>query len=168
MDFPETPTGKQVAHGVALDMVRLNRALDSLRALAYRAGVAPLFTDEEPPRAGPWETREYLICELAEGVGRMDALRQHRTLPALPEAVRVRAELLYQDICHHGAALEQAGFIMPHENPRFIAAHYLDTTTDMNDLREYYQKPEFQRPLPAINARGAAIEPFGRTTGKAY
>lgn len=75
MHFYETPTGQRLALGLTHEMVHANHALDSLRALAYRDGVAPLFTDEGNPTASPWDTRQDLVCDLSDVYARLDTLR---------------------------------------------------------------------------------------------
>lgn len=162
MDYHETPSGKQAQLGVIHDIAGINRQLDSLRALAYRDGeVAPLFTDGDAPKAGPWDTKEELTNSLAEALGRLKLLKQPHASLYIGDALCQQAQWLHDDICFQCNAFEKAGFISFQEKPQEALKLFHDETASMKDLLPLYTSLAMKGPAPTVDTRGAVIAPLG-------
>lgn len=161
MLYHETPSGQKLALGVTHDMINTHRGLDRLRSLAYLDGVPPLFSDEAPITQRPWDTREALVCDLAESYARLDALRSSRFRGYLAKDQLLRVSQLCDDIVHHGVKLEQAGWLMPNERPDYVAGQLFHTHSKRGALVAYYETMATESgPAPKVDARGASTEPF--------
>lgn len=122
MDAATPFTKETLSRGLMADIALTARRLDALRGMAYKTGVAPIFTDEDPlPRARPWDHKETLISDIAQAYARMEAMHGERALAYVSEDARQAAQLAYFDIRYQCSQLHKAGFLSNADLPEVIA-----------------------------------------------
>lgn len=164
LDYYQTPSGQLLMQKVAQDMAGITTRLDEQRALAYANGVAPIYSDDVPaPRRNPWATHESLVCDLAEGLARVNILRQPMTRRYIGDDLQARADRLYSSICDQANLLVRAGALEAFEHPKLISERYRSHTASMKTILAHYERI----PLATVpSAQIAAHERLAPDAGK--
>lgn len=121
MSEPEYP----IQEAIWADFRDIGRNLDGLRALAYEHGLPRLPRDaQHPPQSRPWDTREDLICRIAEAYQRLDVLRHPDAARHVGEEICTHAARLWMDMRMQCNDLCASDFLRRDETPEVASHHY--------------------------------------------